>query len=200
MITKALLAKAVVVSAAVLLLCVLSWTGSIYAADKPFVLGQYPALKFGFTSQNLAKWLPNSVDNLKKVIDFASRKGFSFIELRDANVGLSYDDAKKIAAYARKKKIEVIYAMGIGGLDAYDDIGRSRPACGRCRPSGVIRDARRPGRAGAFEVLQSRVGQGEYEKESYLPFRCIMIQLRSSSAFGHRDTTNCRNGGQATRE
>lgn len=118
MITKALLAKAVVVSAAVLLLCVLSWTGSIYAADKPFVLGQYPALKFGFTSQNLAKWLPNSVDNLKKVIDFASRKGFSFIELRDANVGLSYDDAKKIAAYARKKKIEVIYAMGIGGLDA----------------------------------------------------------------------------------
>jgi sugar phosphate isomerase/epimerase len=74
-------------------------------------------LKFGFTTQNLAKWLPNSVDNLKTVIDFAKKKGFAFIELRDANASLSYDDARKIAAYAKKKKIEVIYAMGQGALD-----------------------------------------------------------------------------------
>ena len=60
---------------------------------------------------------PHSVDNLKTVIDFAKKKGFAFIELRDANAGLSYDDAKKVAAYAKKKKIEVIYAMGQGALD-----------------------------------------------------------------------------------
>lgn len=89
-----------------------------YAADKPFVISKYPTLKFGFTSQNLAKWLPNSVDNLKMVIDFAKNAGFSFIELRDANAGLSYDDCKKVAAYAKKKKIEVIYAMGFGPLDS----------------------------------------------------------------------------------
>ena len=89
MITKAFFKKAVVLSAVTLLLSVLLCAGSTYAADKTFVLGKYPTLKLGFTSQNLAKWLPNSVDNLKKVIDFASRKGFSFIEIRDANVGLS---------------------------------------------------------------------------------------------------------------
>ena len=91
---------------------------SVYAADKPIALSKYPTLKFGFTSQNLAKWLPNSVDNLKTVIDFAKKSGFSFIELRDANAGLSYDDCKIIAAYAKKKKIEVIYAMGFGPLDS----------------------------------------------------------------------------------
>ena len=118
MITKAFFKKTVVLSVATLLLGVLFSAVSIYAADKPIVLGKYPTLKFGFTTQNLAKWLPNSVDNLKKIIDFANRKGFSFIELRDANVSLSYEDARKVAAYAKKKKIEVIYAMGMGGLDS----------------------------------------------------------------------------------
>ena len=118
MITKALFKKIAVLSVATLLLGVLFSAVSVYAADKPIVLGKYPMLKFGFTTQNLAKWLPNSVDNLKKIIDFAHQKGFSFIELRDANVGLSYEDARKVAAYAKKKKIEVIYAMGMGGLDS----------------------------------------------------------------------------------
>jgi hypothetical protein len=35
----------------------------VYAADKSIVLSKYPTLKFGFTSQNLAKWLPNSDNN-----------------------------------------------------------------------------------------------------------------------------------------
>jgi len=90
----------------------------VCAADKAVSLGKYPALKIGFTSQNLVKWLPNSVANLKKVIDFAGEQGFSFIELRDPNAGIAYDDAKAVAAYARAKKIEVIYAMGAGGLDS----------------------------------------------------------------------------------
>jgi sugar phosphate isomerase/epimerase len=117
MITKALFKKTVALSVTTLFLGVLFSVVSVYAADKPIVLGKYPMLKFGFTTQNLAKWLPNSVDNLKTVIDFAKKKGFAFIELRDANASLSYDDAKKIAAYAKKKKIEVIYAMGQGALD-----------------------------------------------------------------------------------
>jgi sugar phosphate isomerase/epimerase len=91
---------------------------SVYADGKPIVLSKYPTLKLGFTSQNFSKWLPNSVDNLKTVIDFAKKNGFSFIELRDAAAGLSYDDAKKVAAYAKNKKIEVIYAMGQGALDS----------------------------------------------------------------------------------
>lgn len=118
MIAKALFKKTIVLSVATLLLGVLLSTVSVYGTDKPIVLGKYPTLKFGFTTQNLAKWLPNSVDNLKRIIDFADQKGFSFIELRDANVSLSYEDAREVAAYAKKKKIEVIYAMGMGGLDS----------------------------------------------------------------------------------
>jgi sugar phosphate isomerase/epimerase len=118
MITNTLFQKSVALLVFTLFLGVLFSSVSVYAADKSIVSKKYPNLKFGFTSQNLAKWLPNSVDNLKAVIDFAKQKGFAFIELRDANAGLSYDEAKKVAAYAKKKKIEVIYAMGQGGLDS----------------------------------------------------------------------------------
>src|SRR4030042_3109677 len=118
MITKALFQKSVVLLVFTLFLGILFSIVSVFAADKTIVLKKYPPLKFGFTSQNLAKWLPNSVDNLKAVIDFAKQKEFAFIELRDANASLSYDDAKKVAAYAKVKKIEVIYAMGQGGLDS----------------------------------------------------------------------------------
>jgi len=118
MITKALFQKSVVLLVFTLFLGILFSSVSVFAAGKTIVLKKYPTLKFGFTSQNLAKWLPNSVDNLKAVIDFAKQKGFAFIELRDANASLSYDDAKKVAAYAKVKKIEVIYAMGQGRLDS----------------------------------------------------------------------------------
>jgi sugar phosphate isomerase/epimerase len=118
MITNALFQKSVTLLVTTLFLGVLFSSVGVFAADKSIVLKKYTTLKFGFTSQNLAKWLPNSVDNLKQVIDFAKQKGFAFIELRDANASLSYDDAKKVAAYAKMKKIEVIYAMGQGGLDS----------------------------------------------------------------------------------
>jgi sugar phosphate isomerase/epimerase len=118
MITNALFQKSVVLLVFTLFLGVLFSSVSVYAADKTIVLKKYPTLKFGFTTQNLAKWLPPTADNLKTIIDFAKQKGFAFIELRDANAGLSYDDAKKVAAYAKKNNIEVIYAMGQGGLDS----------------------------------------------------------------------------------
>lgn len=90
---------------------------SAFAADKAISLSKYPNLKVGFTSQNFSKWLPPTTANLKTIIDFASQKGFSFIELRDPNAGLSLSDAKEVAAYAKQKNIEVIYAMGVGALD-----------------------------------------------------------------------------------
>jgi len=104
MITKLTVEKTRGLLVATLFIFVLFSGVSAYAADKPIALSKYPTMKFGFTTQNLAKWLPNSVENLKTVIDFAKKKGFSFIELRDANAGLSYGDAKKVAAYAKKKK------------------------------------------------------------------------------------------------
>lgn len=90
---------------------------SVFAAEKTISLSKYPNLKLGFTTQNFSKWLPLSVANLKTNIDFASKEGFSFIEVRDPNASLSLSEAKEVAAYAKQKKIEVIYAMGVGALD-----------------------------------------------------------------------------------
>ena len=128
MITNTLLKTSIFLSAFTLFLGILFSSINVHAADQqPFALKKYPTLKFGFTSQNLAKWLPNSVDNLKKVIDFAKQKGFSFIELRDANASLSYDDAKKVAAYAKNKKIEVRKInIGIGNRAPENDAFHSR--------------------------------------------------------------------------
>jgi sugar phosphate isomerase/epimerase len=106
-----------VLLASCLFIIVLFSVIGVSAADKSIVLGKYPNIKIGFTSQNFTKWLPPTAPNLKTIIDYASQKGFAFIELRDPNAGLSYSDAKEVAAYAKQKKIEVIYAMGVGGLD-----------------------------------------------------------------------------------
>jgi len=90
---------------------------SAFAADKAITLSKYPNLKLGFTSQNFSKWLPPTADNLKTIIDYASKKGFAFIEVRDPNAMLSLNDAKELGAYAKDKNIEIIYAMGVGALD-----------------------------------------------------------------------------------
>jgi len=102
---------------ALVFICMSVFVFNAFAADKNIKLNKFPNLKLGFTSQNFSKWLPPSVANLKTIIDFASKKGFAFIELRDPAAGLSLSDVKEIGKYAKSKKIEVIYAMGVGGLD-----------------------------------------------------------------------------------
>jgi sugar phosphate isomerase/epimerase len=118
MITKLTVEKTRGLLVATLFIFVLFSGVSAYAADKPIVLSKYPNIKLGFTSQNFSKWLPPTAPNLKTILDFASQKGFAFIEIRDPNASLSLNDAKEVGAYARQKNIEVIYAMGVGGLDA----------------------------------------------------------------------------------
>jgi sugar phosphate isomerase/epimerase len=118
MITKLSVEKTRGLLVATLFIFILLSGVSVYAADKPIVLSKYPNIKLGFTSQNFSKWLPPTAQNLKPILDFASQKGFAFIELRDPNAGLPLSDAKEVADYARQKNVEVIYAMGVGGLDA----------------------------------------------------------------------------------
>ncbi len=90
---------------------------SAHAAGNKVVLKKYPDLKIGFTTQNFVKPLPPSLENVKKLIDFAEGQGFAWIELRDANAVLTLDECKQISAYARGKKIEVGYALAVGIQD-----------------------------------------------------------------------------------
>ena len=70
-------------------------------AGETIVLKKYPDLKIGFTTANFLKVLPVTVENTKKLIDFASDHGFSWIELRDPNAVLTLDECRQIADYAR---------------------------------------------------------------------------------------------------
>jgi sugar phosphate isomerase/epimerase len=101
----------------ILILGVAFLAGRVDSAEKKIVLKKYPDLKIGFTTQNFLKCLPVSLENSKKLIDFARDQGFAWIELRDPSASLTLDECKQIAAYARDQKIEVGYAMQIGLLD-----------------------------------------------------------------------------------
>jgi sugar phosphate isomerase/epimerase len=90
---------------------------SSQAAKQQLVFNKYTNLKLGFTTQNFIKSLPVTLKNEKILIDYASDKGFSWIELRDPSAVLTLDECREIADYARRKKIEVGYAIQKGLLD-----------------------------------------------------------------------------------
>ena len=97
--------------------CVALIGSSAMAADK-IVLKKYPELKMGFLNVNFIKQWPLGAESAKKVIDYASEQGFSWIELRDPFATLTLAQCKELAAYAKQRGIEVAYAMNIGLLDA----------------------------------------------------------------------------------
>ena len=80
-------------------------------------------MKIGFTTQNFQVAMPNSVENIIEIINFAANEGFHFIQLRDDNALLTIDECKKIAEVAREKNIEVIYEIQKNPLDeGYFDV------------------------------------------------------------------------------
>ncbi len=82
-----------------------------------WTLKQYPNFKIGFLANNFYKPLPMNKENLKKIFDWAAGNKFAWVEIRDANADLSYEDCKELAAYAASKQVEIVYAMGLGFLD-----------------------------------------------------------------------------------
>jgi sugar phosphate isomerase/epimerase len=99
------------------LLLAVAFSQGASAADKTITMGKYPTLKIGFTSAHFLKFLPLSLDNAKKYIDYAAEQKLAFIELRDPIASLSLKEAETLAAYATKKKLELIYAVNVGLMD-----------------------------------------------------------------------------------
>jgi sugar phosphate isomerase/epimerase len=100
-----------------ILLLVGAFLGSTVFAAEKIVLKKYPDMKIGFTTQNFLQPLPVSLENAKKLVDWASAQGFAWIEYRDPSAKLTLNECKQLAAYAKGKKLEVSYAAQIGILD-----------------------------------------------------------------------------------
>jgi sugar phosphate isomerase/epimerase len=104
-------------TAIIVIILSLVFLGGIAYSGEKIVLSKYPDLKIGFTTANFLRVLPVTLENTKKLIDFASDQGFTWIELRDPNAVLTLEECKQIADYARGKQIGVAYAMGVGLMD-----------------------------------------------------------------------------------
>ena len=91
---------------------------SAHSGQGKIVLKKYSDLKIGFTTTNFLNVLPVSVENKKKLIDYAAEQGYAWIELRDPNADLSLAKCKELASYAKSKGIEVSYAIQKGLLDS----------------------------------------------------------------------------------
>jgi sugar phosphate isomerase/epimerase len=79
--------------------------------EKVLSFRDYPNLKLGFSTQNFLKSVPVDVASLEEIIKYAAKEGYSFIELRDPDAGLSPDECEKISEVAGSHNIEVIYEI-----------------------------------------------------------------------------------------
>lgn len=77
---------------------------------------EYPEMKIGFSTQNFMQAMPFTVESLEKLISYAAKKGYGFIELRDNRAGLSKKDCERLAAYADSLGIQVIYEIHVNLL------------------------------------------------------------------------------------
>ena len=77
---------------------------------------RYPHFQWGFTTQNFSKALPVTAEAVRNHILHARERGYSWIELRDPEAGLSIDDCKALAEFARGQGIEVNYSAQRGLL------------------------------------------------------------------------------------
>ncbi|QHV99676.1 sugar phosphate isomerase/epimerase family protein [Spirosoma endbachense] len=94
-----------------------------HTKNKSLVFSKYPNLKIGFSTQNFQKAMPVNVESLSEIIDYASKEGYDFIELRDDQASLSQDECKVLAELARKNKLDVIYEIQKNILDTgYYDV------------------------------------------------------------------------------
>jgi len=84
---------------------------------KSLIFKDYPNLKIGFSTQNFQKAMPVNVESLTEIIEYASKEGYQFIELRDDFAKLTVEECKALADVAKKNKIDVIYEIHKNPLD-----------------------------------------------------------------------------------
>jgi hypothetical protein len=81
------------------------------------IFRDYQNLKIGFSTQNFQKAMPVDVKSLTEIIEYASKQGYQFIELRDDLAKFTMEECRELADIAIKNKIDVIYEIQKNPLD-----------------------------------------------------------------------------------
>jgi sugar phosphate isomerase/epimerase len=100
-----------------LFVAALSISCGTHSGNKTLLFKDYHDLKIGFSTQNFQKAMPNTVENLNELINYAYNEGYQFIELRDDKAKLTKEECILLSETAKKKNIEVIYEIHKNPLD-----------------------------------------------------------------------------------
>lgn len=116
-------------------------TNTVHNKDNKLVIKDYPKLKLGFSTQDFQKAMPVNVECLTEIIEYASKEGYQFIELRDDLAELTGEDCKALAQVAKKNNIDVLYEIHKNPLDAgYSEVFKKGLANTLLLPGpGIIR-------------------------------------------------------------
>jgi hypothetical protein len=90
---------------------------SIQPVKESLSFTDYPNLKIGLSTQDFQLAMPMNIESISQIIQFASKEGFQFIEIRDVLAKLTTDECKAIAKVASKNKIDIIYVINKNPLD-----------------------------------------------------------------------------------
>jgi len=83
----------------------------------------HPDMLVGFSTQDFQSAMPIDVESLTEIIDYASKEGYQFIEIRDDSALLMENECKELANIAVHHDIDVIYEIHKNPLDpGYEDI------------------------------------------------------------------------------
>ncbi len=128
-----------------------SFACNTQTTKKSLAFKDYPDLKLGFSTQNFLAAMPNNVGNLTEIIEYASKEGYNFIELRDELAKLTTEECDTLADVAKKNNIDVIYEIHKNPLDSgYFEIFKKGLANTKLFPG--------PG------ILRTVVSKSEFEK------------------------------------
>ena len=83
----------------------------------------YPDMKVGFSTQDFQNAMPVDVESLTEIIEYASKEGYQFVEVRDDLAMLKADECRLLAEVATSLDMEVIYEIHINPLyPGYEEV------------------------------------------------------------------------------
>lgn len=83
----------------------------------------HPDMLVGFSTQDFQNAMPVDVESLSKIIEYAAKEGYQFVEIRDDSAMLKADECSLLAEVSSNHDIDVIYEIHKNPLDpGYEEV------------------------------------------------------------------------------